>query len=99
MLEQLGALNNDALPWVDARGNEHAFAVKRLDVHRSLLEPLGGDVDINEVLPVALAQQVGIGDVVDRFPARLLFLLEFLDLARGYLAEIVRKRLAGFELR
>ena len=46
-----------------------------------------------------LAQKISISEIIDRFAARLLFLLEFLDLARRDLAKVVRKRLAGFELR
>jgi hypothetical protein len=42
-----------------------------------------------------LAQQVRVGDVVDRLATRLFFLLEFLDLARRYFSEIVRQRLVS----
>ena len=67
VVEQFGALHHDALPGVDARRNQHAFAIERLDVHRALLEPLGSDVDVNHVLPIGASHQAARGIAMPRF--------------------------------
>ena len=59
LVEQFGALHDEALASGEARGDEHAVAVERLHPYRTLFETLGRDVFVDDLLAVGVAHQAG----------------------------------------
>jgi hypothetical protein len=55
MVDEFGALDDDALARLQPLHHQHALAVERLDADRPLFEPLGGDMLKDHVLTGAAA--------------------------------------------
>ena len=54
MVDEFGALDDDAFPGSEALRNQDALAIQRLDANRTLFKPFCGDVLVDQILAAAL---------------------------------------------